>query len=84
MIYLPTFSIPTIGYTVAECTQTAKIVPFHFSQLKILYRIICSHFSKVMRSMYANVSYVMVVDHFIAKLLDERRFDQKSNKHVTP
>lgn len=37
-----------------------------------------------MRSMYANVSYVMVVDHFIAKLLDGRRFDQKSNKHVTP
>lgn len=82
MIYLPAFSIPTIGYTVAECTQTAKIVPFHFLQLKILYQITCTHFSRVMLSMHTIVSYVMVVDHFIAKLLDEIRFDQRSNKHL--
>lgn len=35
-----------------------------------------------MLSMHTIISYVMVVDHFIAKLLDEIRFDQRSNKHL--
>lgn len=35
-----------------------------------------------MLSMHTIVSYLMVVDQFIAKLLDEIRFDQRSNKHI--